>query len=282
MIWDTIISSKELSDHIHDSNWVIVDCRFDLMDPAWGEEEYRALHIPGAVYAHMNTDLSGPVTVTSGRHPMPDPNQLLLTLRRLGINNHSQVIAYDSTSGSFAARLWFLLRYLGHNQVAVLDGGLPAWLSAGNATEAGIHTNHAGNLSGLAHPEMLVSTQEMETIILDPSWLVVDSRAHERFTGATEPIDAKPGHIPSAINHFYGQNSNPDGTFRAAEDLHKTFDHLLADHPLNKTVIYCGSGVTSAHNLLAMVLAGYPQPKLYNGSWSEWIRDPKHPIATGD
>ncbi len=282
MMWNTLITAKELSNHIHDPNWVIVDCRFDLMDPSWGEEEYRSLHIPGAVYAHMNTDLSGPVTPDSGRHPLPETYELIEVLRRFGINSQSQVIAYDSTSGSFAARLWFLLRYLGHNQVAVLDGGLPAWLTAGFETESGWQTNPTGNFTGQPQPEMVVSTAEMETITRDPSWLTVDSRAPERFTGASEPIDAKAGHIPSAVNYFYGQNSKQDGTIYPAEDLRKIFDNLLAGHTINKTVIYCGSGVTSAQNILAMVYAGLPQPKLYNGSWSEWIRDSDHPIVLGD
>ncbi|MEA5077605.1 MAG: sulfurtransferase [Anaerolineaceae bacterium] len=282
MPWETIISTKELSEHIHDPNWIVVDCRFDLMDPSWGEEEYRSLHIPGAVYAHIDKDLSGPITPQTGRHPMPDPAKFYATLARLGINNKTQVIAYDATSGSFAARLWFLLRYFGHTQVAVLDGGLSAWLSAGFPTSSGWEEKPAGKFVGQPHPERIVSTAEVESIHLDPHWLLVDSRAHERFIGAQETIDSKAGHIPGAIDRFYGLNSNPDGTFRSGSELREEFIKLLAGHTVKKTVIYCGSGVTSAHNLLAMAIAGLPQAKLYAGSWSEWIRDPKHAIATGE
>ncbi len=282
MNWETIISVKELSEHIYDPNWILVDCRFDLMDPPWGEEEYRSLHIPGAVYAHVDKDLSGPVTPQTGRHPMPDPDKFYETLARLGISNQTQVIAYDATSGSFAARLWFLLRYFGHNNVAVLDGGLSAWLSAGFSTSSGWEDNPAGQFTGKPHPELIVSTADVESFTLDPTWLLIDSRAQERYTGAQEPIDSKAGHIPGSINRFYGFNLNPDGTFLPGVELRKEFDQLLSGYPIDKTVIYCGSGVTSAHNLLAMAIAGLPQPKLYAGSWSEWIRDPKHPIATGD
>lgn len=282
MPWETIISTKELSEHIHDPNWIVVDCRFDLMDPPWGEEEYRSLHIPGAVYAHIDKDLSGPVTPQTGRHPMPDPDKFYATLARLGISNKTQVIAYDATSGSFAARLWFLLRYFGHTHVAVLDGGLSAWLNAGFPTSSGWEVKPASQFVGQPHPEMIVSTEDVETIHLDPTWLLVDSRAHERFIGAQETIDTKAGHIPGSIDRFYGLNSNPDGTFRSGSELRKEFEQLLAGYSIDKTAIYCGSGVTSAHNLLAMAIAGLPQAKLYAGSWSEWIRDPKHAIATGE
>lgn len=282
MAFDTLISAHALKQNIKTENWIVVDCRFDIQDSAWGEEEYRALHIPGAVYAHTDHDLSAPITPTSGRHPLPDPIKFCDTISRLGISNSTQVIAYDATSGSFASRLWFLLRYYGHKQVAVLDGGFSAWLQTGYATESGTIKKPRGTFTGSPNNEMIVTTPQIAGRLNDPNFLLIDARAQERFSGSEEPIDAKAGHIPGAVNRFYGLNSNPDGTFRPAAELRAEFQVLLQNHTPEQTAVYCGSGVTSAHHLLAMAVAGLPLPRLYAGSWSEWIRDPVHPIATGD
>lgn len=278
MAFETIIACQELLENLDHKDWVIVDCRFDLMDPDWGETEYGELHIPGAVYAHMNRDLSSPITTTSGRHPLPDPNEFNKSMERLGIYNDTQVIAYDATSGSFAARLWFLLRMYGHKKVAVLDGGFPMWYKMGFPIESGVRSNPAGNFHGKPDMGMIISTSEIEIIYSNPDWRVIDSRAPERYSGKQETIDVKAGHIPGAVNHFYGKNLDSAGLFHSKEVLREQFELVLRGYPPDKTVVYCGSGVTSAHNLLAMAIAGFPQPLLYNGSWSEWIRDPDHPI----
>lgn len=279
MAYQTIISCADLRSHLNDNHWVIVDCRFDLTDADWGVTEYQELHIPGAVYAHMNNDLSSPVTPTTGRHPLPDPEKFLESMRRLGIRSDTQVIAYDATAGSFAARLWFLLRLYGHNQVAVLDGGFAEWMKLGLPIKSGMETNLPGNFRGTPQMEWIVSTKELEQIYTQPDWLVIDSRAPERYSGKSETIDVKAGHIPGAVNYFYGLNLDANGLFFSPAKLKQQFLPLLKGFPPQKTIIYCGSGVTSAHNLLAMAVAGLPQPKLYNGSWSEWIRDPNHPIV---
>ena len=278
MAYETIISCPDLFAHLNDKDWVIVDCRFDLADADWGETEYRELHIPGAVYADINKDLSSPITPESGRHPLPDPERFHESMTRLGVRSDTQVIAYDATSGSFAARLWFLLRMYGHNQVAVLDGGFSEWMKLGLPFSSGMETNPPGNFLGTPHMERIVSTHELEQVYTQPDWLLIDSRAPERYSGKSETIDVKAGHIPGAVNHFYGLNIDPNGLFFTPAKLRQQFLTLLKDFPPEKTIIYCGSGVTSAHNLLAMAIAGLPQPKLYNGSWSEWIRDPNHPI----
>lgn len=278
MDFETIIACQELQTNLNHKDWAIVDCRFDLMDPEWGETEYAKLHIPGAVYAHMNKDLSSPITPTSGRHPLPDPDEFYKSMERLGINNDTQVIAYDATSGSFAARLWFLLRMYGHKKVAVLDGGFPMWSKMGLPIESGVRSNPAGNFCGKPDLGMIISTSEIEKIYSNPEWRVIDSRAPERYSGKQETIDVKAGHIPGAVNHFYGKNLDTAGLFHSKEVLREQFAPVLRSFPPDKTVVYCGSGVTSAHNLLAMAIAGFPQPLLYNGSWSEWIRDPDHPI----
>lgn len=282
MPFDTIISAKDLFNNLNRPDWVFVDCRFDLADPSWGKEEYRALHIPGAVYAHTDEDLSGPKTQTSGRHPLPNPAEFCETMSRLGISNTTQVIVYDATSGSFAARLWFLLRFYGHTQVAVLDGGFTEWLKMNYPIETGENVNRRGNFTGVPDEKMIVTTPQVESAIGKDDWLLIDARAMERYTGAQETIDTKAGHIPGAINRFYGLNSNTEGTFRPSEALREEFTKITRGITSEKTIVYCGSGVTSTHHLLAMAIAGLPQPRLYAGSWSEWIRDPNHPIATGE
>ncbi|MDB6085657.1 MAG: rhodanese-like domain protein [Gammaproteobacteria bacterium] len=264
---------------------VLLDCRFDLGAPDAGRQAYWAAHIPGAHYADLNRDLAGPVTADSGRHPLPSPTALLSFFASLGIGRDTQVVAYDDANGAMAARAWWLLRWLGHDRVAVLDGGFNAWLASGGHVEAGAaQTGIAGEAARLAAEPRLGAVMDTTGVLHtmeDPARLLVDARAPERFAGTVEPIDPIAGHVPGAVNHPFTSNLGPEGRFLAAEELRRRWLHRLgATDPAN-VILMCGSGVTACHNLLAMEVAGLPGALLYAGSWSEWIRDPKRPVARG-
>ena len=257
---------------------VIVDCRFSLADPAKGEADYAAAHIPGAVYAHLDRDLSGPPTTDHGRHPLPPPARLYEVFGALGIAPGVQVVVYDDAGGMIAARLWWMLRYLGHDAVAVLDGGWQAWCRAGRATEAGVRVARGARFVGAPRRERLLTLDE-----LDPAReRLVDARDAARFRGEVEPIDKRAGHIPGARNHAFPRNLGGDGRFLTPAGLCDAFADSLGTLPDGATVHYCGSGVSACHNVLAQVHAGLPEPRLYCGSWSEWSRDPQRPAATGE
>jgi thiosulfate/3-mercaptopyruvate sulfurtransferase len=275
--YSLIIQAEDLMRHLYDPDYVIVDCRFDLAEPEWGKSEYQSLHIPGAVYADLNRDLAAARTPTSGRHPLPSKEQMEHVFGRLGIDSTRQVIAYDATSGSFAARIWFMLKLCGHENVAVLDGGFVRWHALGYPIESGVNINSSVDFKAVIHSDMIVTTEQVQHLRLDPNWRIIDARAPERYSGITEPIDPVSGHIPGSLNRFHETNLTREGVFKSAEQLHEEFAPLLPADPKN-TIVYCGSGVTSAHHIVAMKLAGYPMPKLYVGSWSEWIRDPNRPI----
>lgn len=277
-----IIDALALSQNLTNPSWVIIDCRFDLADPEWGSQDYKKGHIPGAVYAHLNHDLSGPRTASTGRHPLPDPEVFRETLGRLGVDSKKQVVVYDTAGGSFAARLWWMLKYYRHSLVAVLNGGFQAWAAGNYPIESGSRTNQKTIFTGEPDSTMLVSTPEMEVLTSDGQTPVIDARAPERFRGEVEPLDPVAGHLPGAVNRFHQDNLGPDGQFLPLETLKSGFLSLLKQSPPGQAVVYCGSGVTSCHHLLAMQAAGLPMARLYAGSWSEWIRDPKHPIATGE
>jgi thiosulfate/3-mercaptopyruvate sulfurtransferase len=259
----------------------IIDCRFDLMDPDAGRRAFEGGHIPTARYAHLNDDLSAPVSARSGRHPLPDPQVFAATLGTLGIGSRTQVVAYDEANGSFAARLWWLLRWLGHAQVAVLDGGLKAWIAAGGALTSG--TEPPASPPAIFQPNIdpaaVIGSAEIAALLRDPRRLLVDARAAERFAGTVEPIDAVAGHIPGAVNHPFSINLAADGRFLAAEELRRRWQQDLAGRTPANLVAMCGSGVTACHNLLSLEVAGLPGAKLYAGSWSEWIRDPERPVS---
>lgn len=277
-----IIETSELISHLEDPDWLIFDCRFNLADPSWGEKEYFRSHIPGAIYAHLDRHLSGPVTSHTGRHPLPEPKKFVEQLSAWGVDSHKQVVVYDSLSGEFAARLWWLLNYYGHSQVAVLNGGFTKWEAEGHPTCSGDEENRPSTFIPTLHPEMLVTTQEIERLYQDPEFLVIDARAPARFAGREEPIDPVAGHIPGAMNRFHGNNLSPSGTILSPEELRQEFRHLIGHRNSRNVIVYCGSGVTSCHHVLAMHLAGIGFPRLYAGSWSEWIRDPSHPVDRED
>jgi thiosulfate/3-mercaptopyruvate sulfurtransferase len=277
-----IISAGDLARHLDDSAWLVVDCRFSLADPSAGRARYQHNHIPGAIYAHLNDDLSGPIIPgVTGRHPLPDPETAAQAFGRLGIHNGLNVVAYDDMGGALgAARLWWMLRWLGHDGVAVLDGGWQAWLAGNYPTRAGIETRPAATFVAHPRPNRVASAGEIDAMRMDPSCRVLDARAAPRFHGREETIDPVAGHIPGAISAPYADNLNAQGMFRSPAELRARYQTLLGDTPPEKTAVYCGSGVSAAQTILAMQVAGLGEPRLYAGSWSEWITDPARPIAT--
>jgi len=276
----TLISTEALAAHAG-PDWVIVDCRYDLGNEQWGRDEYLSGHVPGAVYASLNTDLSGPRTGTNGRHPLPSIEALAALFGRFGIRNTSQVVVYDQNVGMYASRLWWSLRYLGHDGVALLDGGWAKWIAEGRPTKAGEESRPPVTFKPSPRPYMAIGLNAVQARITAGRTLLVDARASDRFEGRTEPIDRVPGHIPGARNHYYMGNTGADGTFLPPGELRAKFDGVLRGQAPADTVMYCGSGVTACHNLLAMEVAGLPGTTLYPGSWSEWSADPNRPIETG-
>lgn len=275
-MYQTLIDSQTLYASRHEPGWVIVDCRFDLADGSAGYRAYQAGHIPGAVYAHLDDDLSSPAGPFSGRHPLPAPAELIALFSRLGIGAETQVVAYDDMGGAIASRLWWMLRYMGHAAAAVLDGGWPAWQKAGYPTASGIETNEPDFFRGSPRADWVVISDEVED-----AELLVDSRAPERFRGEMETLDPVAGHIPGAINYHYQQNWAADGRHLSPEQLKARLEGMLGETPPAETVFYCGSGVSACANLLALRHAGLGDGRLYVGSWSEWCRDPDRPVATG-
>jgi len=278
MAFRTLISTGALALHLPDPAFVLVDCRFKLDDVQWGENEYAKAHVPGAVYAHLDRDLSGPKTGTNGRHPLPDPATLAATLGRLGIESCVQVVAYDQGNGMFASRLWWLLRWMGHDAVAVLDGGFAKWIAEKRDARAGNEQHAPRVFDGSPRGDMLVDANGVAERIKEGGWRLVDARAPERYRGEVEPLDKLPGHIPGAANHFFQTNVDENGVFLTPEELRARHAGALGGVTPDHVVAYCGSGVTACHNLLAMEHAGLGGARLYAGSWSEWSADPARPV----
>jgi thiosulfate/3-mercaptopyruvate sulfurtransferase len=282
MSFTTLVTPEQLAQHLDDPNWVVFDCRFTLTDPDAGKRAYDAGHIPGARYADLNNDLSGPLSQTSGRHPLPDSAQLSEKLGKWGVDAGKQIIVYDDSFGAMAVRLWWLLRWLGHDAVALLDGGFPLWtrrtLPVSTEKPAITSTTFVPD----PRPELSVSSDEVVSRLNDTQTLVLDARSDMRFRGDVEPLDKVAGHIPGAVNLPFEDNLDLDGTFLGPDELRSQYLELLAGKSPSGVIHMCGSGVTACHNLLAMELAGLAGGKLYVGSWSEWITDPSRPIATGE
>ena len=320
-MYTTLIEPAELAAPLArvvggDSDWAILDCRHDLARPEWGASAYAAGHIPGALYAHMDRDLSGPITPTSGRHPLPSVERLAETLGRWGIDERTQVVAYDQGNGAFAARLWWLLRWVGHRKVAVLNGGFAAWEQAGLPTGVTAATRAPRVFAPRPESVPVVSTAELERLVAagelnaggedeQPSgggagaagsdgesadgsaggaaggrgWMLVDARAADRFAGENETIDPVAGHIPGARNHAFLRTVDPRGRFLPVAELRERWGATLGAASATQVIAMCGSGVTACHNLLALEVAGLPGARLYAGSWSEWIRDRARPVV---
>jgi thiosulfate/3-mercaptopyruvate sulfurtransferase len=276
----TLISAADLASHTARPDWLIVDCRFDLARPAAGEQAYQLSHIPGSVYAHLDRDLSSAITPTSGRHPLPSPQQFAATLSRWGVTSNTQVIAYDADVGAQAARLWWMLRWVGHRNVAVLDGGFKAWLSAGLPVTSAIPVRTPTRFDPRPDRNAWLEAAEVAERVQRADRLL-DARAPERFAGEVEPLDTVAGHVPGARNHPFATSIGPDGRFLPAAELRTRFESSQSGAADDHTIVMCGSGVTACHLLLALEIAGKPGAKLYAGSWSEWIRDPARPVGTG-
>jgi thiosulfate/3-mercaptopyruvate sulfurtransferase len=285
MVFKTLIGAESLQELLGDERLAVVDCRFDLMRTQAGREAYLTAHIPGACYADLNGDLSAPIGLHTGRHPLPHPEAFANRMGALGIGDDAQVVAYDDANGSFAARLWWMLRWVGHDAVAVLDGGFQAWKARGGAVQSGEGECRARRLTprkdASAAAGAVVNAAEVARALRNPAALLVDARAAERFAGHVEPIDSVAGHIPGAVNHPFSANLGADNRFLPAAELKRRWQERLAGKEPGNVIAMCGSGVTACHNLLSLEVAGLPGAKLYAGSWSEWIRDPERPVARG-
>lgn len=279
--YHTLVQAQAVAEHLRDPAWVLIDCSFDLSDPGNGESAYWEGHLPGAVYAHLDWDLAGPITARSGRHPLPDPARLAAKFASWGVENQSQLVAYDTSNGAFAARLWWLGKWLGHDRVAVLDGGRQAWEAAGLPLNKDRPRPSTGVFEVRVRPDLTVSTADLPAAMVSGHALI-DARAPERFSGEVEPLDAKAGHIPGAINHPFQKNLDESGRFLPAGALRGRYAATLEDLQANPVICMCGSGVTACHSLLALEVAGIEGGRLYPGSWSEWIRDPGREIATSE
>ncbi len=284
MGYHTLVSASDLASHLTDPDWVIVDCRFSLADTERGRRDYLHAHIPGAVYAHLDEVLSGRmIPGKTGRHPLPEVEKAVRVFSDWGIGNGVQVISYDDVGGALAAaRLWWMLRWLGHYQSAVLDGGWQAWQAQGFPVQGGEVSKPRQRFIPRPRPERIATTVELKDLLGKEPTCLVDARTADRFRGENEVIDPVAGHIPNAMNLPYLENLTSEGFFRPPGELRKKYQDLLGDLPPEQAIFYCGSGVTSIHNILAMVHAGLKEPRLYAGSWSEWITDPGRPISIGD
>jgi thiosulfate/3-mercaptopyruvate sulfurtransferase len=278
----TLVSPSTLKQHIGDPKWVIVDCRFDLGDTSWGEAEYAVGHIPGARYAHLDRDLSGEKTGTNGRHPLPTIDQMAARFGALGVGPDTQVVVYDAETGMHAARLWWMLRFMGHDAVALLDGGFAAWTREAGQLDAATPPVSAVLFVANPRPEWVLGVADVEALAepASSSAVLIDARSPERFRGIGETLDKVGGHIPGARNYFFQANLGSDKRFKGPDELRAQWTAVLQGARPKDVVMYCGSGVTACHNLLAMELAGLGGARIFPGSWSEWSADPKRPVET--
>ena len=274
-----LVSTGELAAHLDDPRWVVFDTRHDLMDTGKGRKLYAQGHIPGACFLHVDEDLSGAKTGKNGRHPLPDIDEFAKRINECGVTPDTQVVVYDDIGGNFAVRLWWMLRWLGHEKAALLDGGFPLWQKEGRPVTSEVPAPRKGSFVPRPQSGATVDVHFVERFHEDRSIRLVDARAAERFQGLKEPIDPVAGHIPGAINRFWQQNLEADGRFKQPRQLRAEFEALLGADA-GRAVHMCGSGVTACHNIFAMELAGLPAGRLYPGSWSEWCSDRARPVAT--
>ncbi|MEK1911417.1 MAG: sulfurtransferase [Pseudomonas chlororaphis] len=279
-----LISPQQLAARLEQPGLVILDCRFALEDPDYGQRSYASGHLAGAHFADLERDLSGRVVKgVTGRHPLPEPATLTARLQAWGIDADSDIVLYDDGPGAYAARAWWLLAWLGKRDgVFILDGGLKAWHAAGLPLSLDPPANVPGHFTGQPDQSLLLSAEQLQKRLGQPTLTLLDARAQPRFRGEVEPIDPVAGHIPGAQCAAFTDNLGSDGRFLLADQLKKRFAAKLGERSPSELVAYCGSGVTACHNLFALCLAGYPLGRLYAGSWSEWITDPQRAVATGD
>jgi thiosulfate/3-mercaptopyruvate sulfurtransferase len=276
-----LVTAADLAALPPDAPVVVVDCRFNLQQPAAGREAYRQGHIPGARYAHLDDDLAAPPGPVTGRHPLPTPESFAATCGRLGIGPGTWVIAYDDAGGALAARLWWLLRWAGHPEASLLDGGLAAWRAAGLPVEAGEPNHPSCVFTPVSGREPTIDAATLAAALASGARTLVDVRAPDRYAGRSEPIDPVAGHVPGALNVPFARALDEQQRFRPPAELRELYAPLVAGRTPGELVVMCGSGVTACHGIFAMTLAGLPGAALYPGSWSEWIRDPSRPVATG-
>src|SRR6185312_4569055 len=275
-----LVSTAELEKHLGDPGWIVFDTRHDMGDVEKGRRAYAEGHIPGAYFLHVDDDLSGAKTGKNGRHPLPDLATFAARIEASGVTPATQVVVYDDLGGNFAVRLWWMLRWLGHERAALLDGGYPLWEKEKRPVTKEVPAPRRGDFKARPHLGDVVDTPFIERFREDPSIRLVDARAPERFAGLKEPIDPVAGHIPGAVNRFWQKNLGPDGRFKAPEQLKREYAEFLAESKPEQVVHRCGSGVTACHNRFAMALAGIAQGRLYVGSWSEWVADRSRPVAS--
>ena len=279
-MFDTLVSATDLAAHLDDPQWIVFDCRHELTDHAAGARAYTQSHIRGAHHVNLDRDLSGAKNGRNGRHPLPEANAFCARMAALGLGRGMQAVCYDASGGPFAARLWWMLRWVGHDAVAVLDGGWPAWTAAGLPVATDPPAPARGTFSGT--PRAVTVDASMLVATLGGGALsIVDARSADRFRGENETLDPVGGHIPGALSRPCQSNLGADGRFKPAALLAQEFSALLGAQPPSAVVHQCGSGVTACHNLLAMEVAGLHGSRLYPGSWSEWCSDPARPVATG-
>lgn len=278
MSYTTLVDTATLAQHLDDGAWAVVDCRHALTDFGLGRRLYDEAHIPGAFFADVEHDLAGAHTGSNGRHPLPDPNVFAAFLRSIGVDDDTQVVAYDAGGDMFAARVWFLCRWIGHDACAVLNGGFAAWTGAGYATTAQLPAGRSGTIVARLQPKLVVDAAYVHTHLDDANVRLVDARAADRFAGQNETVDPVAGHIPGAHNRFFKDNFTGDGLFKSPSELAAAFRSIGRAESI---VHQCGSGVSGAVNMLAAEIAGLSGTRLYAGSWSEWIADPARPVATG-
>ena len=272
-----LVSCEQLAAHLNDPDWRIVDCRHQLSDVGYGQRVYAEGHLPGAFFMHLDRDLSGAMSGCNGRHPLPDPQVLAAKFGAIGISSRTQVVVYDDAEGMVSGRLWWMLRWLGHDNVAVLDGGFNRWVKEGRPLTRDIPVV-LPTVFEVEQRDWVVTADEVLANIASPELVVVDARGPDRFRGENETIDPVGGHIPGARNRFFRDNLDADGRFRPAAELRREFLELFAGTPPDKTVMQCGSGVSACHNLIALELAGLTGARLYAGSWSEWCSDSARPV----
>ena len=274
-----LVDVSTLLGEYNNPDWLVVDVRHQLADPSAGERAYGESHLPGAAFLHLDRDLSGPMNGRNGRHPLPDPVQLAECFGRLGITPATQVVVYDDAGGMMAGRLWWLLRWLGHDRVALLDGGLPAWLEAGNPLNQEVRPRKAVRFEAQPRPQLRVEVSAVLANLERPEFVVLDARSPDRFMGENETMDPVGGHIPGARNHFLKNNLGPDGRMKSVAELRAGFTAIMGNTPPEQVVHQCGSGVSACLNMIAMAHAGLHGSRLYAGSWSEWCADPTRPMV---
>lgn len=275
-----LLDCAALATHLNDVGWRVLDCRYQLSDPDYGERVYAEGHLPGAFFMHLDRDLSGVKNGRNGRHPLPEPQALAAKLGAIGISRQTRVVVYDDVDGMVASRLWWMLRWLGHDRVMVLDGGFKAWVEEGRPLTCAVPQAVPARFEA-APRDWIVNAEAVLANLRTQEFLVVDARGPDRFRGENETMDPVGGHIPGARNHFFRENLDASGRFRPAAELRREFLALFAGIPPERTVMQCGSGVSACHNLLAMELAGLRGARLYPGSWSEWCCNPERPVAVG-